>query len=432
MTIKTSKRNIYQQYTYSYPHKHAYRILENPIALKLEWQKENQSNLFAYLHIPFCEMRCGFCNLFTIANPKNGVGEYLDALQREALTYQSSLPNKKFEEYAIGGGTPTFLSPSQLEKMLSIFQNNLGVEMKEKYGSIEASPKSITTEKIKLIEAYGINRISMGIQSWIEAETKLLGRPQKIEEVTQAIEKIKSSKIPEINLDLIYGIYGQTKKSWRYSLEKTLNYEPTEIFLYPLYTRPLTGLSKMQKESIDNRLELFRIGRDFLKNNGYEQISMRCFRKKNTPYISNNYKSTQDGMIGIGAGARSYTKDLHYSTNYAVSRKATKAIIHAYSERENFNTINYGFYLNQEERMRRFLIKSLIDGGKLNVADFQNDFGKDVLSIGIVNELLENNWLEENEKGFQLSEKGMEMEDAIGPMIFSENVKLLMEEFELS
>lgn len=423
--------NIYEQYTYSYPHKHAYREL-NPIHLKTVWEKEDISNLFAYLHIPFCEMRCGFCNLFTIANPKEGVSQYLDALQREALNYKEALPLAQFEEYAIGGGTPTFLTELELEKMLSIFKNDLGVDTKNKYGSIEASPKSISREKVNLIENYGVNRISMGVQSWIEEETKLLGRPQRLKEAERAVEIIKASKVPEFNLDLIYGIHSQTKESWMYSLERTLDYEPTEIFLYPLYTRPLTGLSKMQHDNQDNRLYLYRIGRDFLKNNGYVQNSMRCFRKADAPIISNNYDSTKYGMVGIGAGARSYTKELHYSSNYAVSRKATKAIIHDYSQREDFTMVNYGFNLNKEEQLRRFVIKSLIDGGKLNIQKFKSLFGKEITSMEMMAQLFVNNWVEEKGDFLQLNERGMELEDAIGPMLFSKEVKTLMNAFELS
>ena len=432
MIATKPKLNIYEQYTYSYPHKHTYQPLAKKVNLKEAWQAEDTSNLFAYLHIPFCEMRCGFCNLFTIANPKEGVGQYLDALQREALTYRENIALINFEEYAIGGGTPTFLSASELARMLAIFKEDLGVDTQQKYGSIEASPKSITAKKIQLMETYGINRISMGIQSWLTTETKLLGRPQSPEEVSKAVDLIKASSIPEFNLDLIYGIHGQTKASWLYSLEKTLVYQPTEIFLYPLYTRPLTGLSKMQHNIIDNRLTLYRIGRDFLKNNGYIQTSMRCFRKADAAEIGNNYQATINGMIGIGAGARSYTRDLHYSTNYAVTRKATKAIIHAYSLKDNFDTVNYGFYLNEEERMRRFLIKSLIDGGTLYPEVFEKEFGKDCFSLASMQRLLNEGWLEQEAGYWQLNEAGLELEDAIGPMFFSETVKKLMQAFEFN
>jgi len=335
MIATTSKLNIYEQYTYSYPHKHTYRPLAQKIPLKKVWERESKDNLFAYLHIPFCEMRCGFCNLFTIANPKEGVGQYLDALQREALTYKAVVAPTNFEEYAIGGGTPTFLSTTELARMLAIFEEDLGVNT------------------------------------------------------------------------------------------------PTEIFLYPLYTRPLTGLSKMQQSGTDNRLALYQFGSDFLKENGYIQTSMRCFRKANAPVISNNYSATTNGMIGIGAGARSYTSNLHYSTNYAVTRKATKAIIHAYSLKENFEMIDYGFRLDKSEQVNRFLIKSLIDGGTLYPEVFQQQFGLDCFSLPIIQQLREKKWLAQTENYLQLSEAGMELEDAIGPMFYSDNVKQLMQAFEL-
>ena len=424
--------NIYQQYAYSYPHKLAYREFEEPKTVKEAWEKERKSNLFAYLHIPYCEMRCGFCNLFTIANPKEGLNDYLRALKREALSYKEILPEIQFEEYAIGGGTPTFLDIDQLGQMLSIFKNDLGVNTNEKYGSIESSPKSITPAKIQLIEDYGINRISMGIQSWIEAETKQLGRPQSPELAAKAVQVLIDSKIPEVNTDLIYGINGQTAKTWQYSLERTLAYTPTEIYLYPLYTRPLTGLAKLNNQaSIDNRLLLYRQGRQYLLENGYRQVSMRCFRRLDAPVIQSNYDATADGMIGIGAGARSYTKTLHYSSEYAVGRKAIKSIIQAYSERVDFTLINYGIHLNQEEQIRRFLIKSLIDGGRLDYRKFKERFQQSIFDFEGIQDLFDQNFLEREANFIQLSIKGLEMEDWIGPRLFSKQVNDRMNAFQL-
>lgn len=424
--------DIYQQYAYSYPHKLAYRVFGAPLSLKEVWQKEQKTRLFAYLHIPYCEMRCGFCNLFTIANPKEGLNDYLAALRREALTYKDFFPALQFEEYAIGGGTPTFLDPDQLAKMLSIFKDDLGVNTNEKYGSIESSPKSITPDKIQLIEAYGIKRISIGIQSWIETETKQLGRPQLPELASKAVQYLVNSKIPEVNIDLIYGINGQTAKTWQYSLERTIEFQSTEIYLYPLYTRPLTGLDKLNSPiSNDNRLFLYRQGRDYLLANGYQQVSMRCFRKIDAPIIDSCYDSTSDGMIGIGAGARSYTNTLHYSSEYAVSRKAIKSIIQAYSEKEDFTFINYGIHLNEEEQIRRFLIKSLIDGGRLNSRTFEERFQQSIFDIAVIQDFLDQELLEQEAHFIRLSTLGLEMEDWIGPALFSSQVNDRMNAFQL-
>jgi len=427
--------DIYKQYAYSYPHKLAYRQLDQPKSLNEVWQDQSRTNLFAYLHIPFCEMRCGFCNLFTIANPKEGVSSYLTALNREAQNYSEQLPDKQFEAYAIGGGTPTFLSADQLSGMLSTFKNTLGVNTNEKYGSIESSPKSITAEKIALIEEYGINRVSIGIQSWIEEETKQLGRPQTPQLAANAVQMLTDSKIPEVNIDLIYGIYGQTAESWQYSVERTMEYQPIEIFLYPLYTRPLTGLEKINKvQETDLRLSLYRSARAYLLANNYHQVSMRCFRRDNAPDIQSDYESTTNGMIGIGAGARSYTNNLHYSSYYAVGRKAIKSIIHDYSEKskEEFNRINYGIQLNKEEQIRRYFIKSLIDGGKLNSNKFKEQFNQSIFDFPIINDLLQKKYLTKNNEIVQLSVKGLELEDLIGPSLFSKQVNELMDAFQLA
>ncbi|MBX2872641.1 MAG: STM4012 family radical SAM protein [Saprospiraceae bacterium] len=424
--------DIYQQYAYSYPHKLAYREFDKPLSLKEVWQTENQTKLFAYLHIPYCEMRCGFCNLFTIANPKQGLDSYLAALRREATTYRAALPNIQFEEYAIGGGTPTYLNVDQLANMLSIFKNVLGVDTNEKYGSIETSPKSINADKIKLIEAYGINRISIGIQSWIEAETKQLGRPQTPSLAAMAIRQLVDSAIPEVNIDLIYGINGQTTESWQYSLESTVAYQPTEIFLYPLYTRPLTGLAKINSQPTnENRPSLYRQGREYLLANGYEQVSMRCFRSLTAPTVPSNYDATLHGMIGIGAGARSYTTKVHYSGPYAVSRKAIKSIIQHYSEQEDFSSINYGIHLNEEEKIRRFLIKSLIDGGRLNTHTFREMFNQSIFELEVIQDFFDQGFLEKESNFIQLSRTGLEMEDWIGPALFSSQVNDRMNTFQL-
>ena len=424
--------DIYQQYAYSYPHKLAYRAFETPLTVKEVWQNEQQDHLFAYLHIPYCTMRCGFCNLFTIANPKQGLDEYLAALKREASTYRSVLPAMQFEEYAIGGGTPTYLHADQLATMLAIFKNDLGVPTNDKYGSIETSPQSINSEKIQLITAYGINRISIGIQSWVEGETKQLGRPQSPVLATQAVQQLIASEIPEVNIDLIYGVAGQTSKTWQYSLEKTIAFHPTEIYLYPLYTRPLTGLAKINPQpEKDHRLSLYQQGRDYLLANGYRQVSMRCFRRIDAPLIHSDYDATKDGMIGLGAGARSYTQSVHYSSQYAVSRRAIKSIIQDYTHQENFATIHYGMHLNKDEQIRRYLIKSLIDGGHLHMDSFEERFRQSVFEVADMQYFWEQNYLEKDGPIIRLSTQGLEMEDWIGPRLFSSQVNHRMNAFQL-
>ncbi len=376
-------------------------------------------------------MRCGFCNLFTIANPKEGIQSYLNALEKEIDTYIEKVPNIKFTQYAIGGGTPTFLETPELNRLFEIMIR-VGVPIETHYGSIEASPKTLTADKIKLIENYGITRLSLGIQSWIEEETKALGRPQSPKITSDVVGKLATSAIPEFNLDLIYGIKGQTIHSFNYSIDRSLEYQPTEIFLYPLYVRQLTGLNKINHQQEDHRTALYTAGRFRLLKAGYEQLSMRCFRKRNqqAPTITDQYDPVLDGMIGIGAGARSYTQNLHYSSDYAVHRKIVKHIIANYSSKTNFDTISYGFELNIWEQKTRFIIKSITDGGRFSIEKYKTLFRTNPFEeFELLRELLERQWLIYYHNHYRLSPIGMAYEDIIGPAFYSSNVRALMENF---
>src|SRR2546429_410658 len=108
----------YLAYTYAYPHKTAYRAFSSPLALSDLWAQENREAAFLYLHVPFCEMRCGFCNLFTTVNPQDSfVTQYLEALKRQARSVREQLSDVRVACMAIGGGTPTFLTVSELAQL---------------------------------------------------------------------------------------------------------------------------------------------------------------------------------------------------------------------------------------------------------------------------------------------------------------------------
>ncbi|BDS13267.1 STM4012 family radical SAM protein [Aureispira anguillae] len=428
--------NYFQGYSYSYPHKSTYRPLKEARSLKEVWANENKERLFLYLHIPFCEMRCGFCNLFTMANPKTThESPFIQALERQAIQVKEALGASNFNRLAIGGGTPTFLSLPDLERLFFIINDIMGAKTSAIPSSIEMSPKTASKEKLALLKAQGISRASIGVQSFLLEETKALGRPQTTAEVVKALKIIRNSGIPEMNIDLIYGMAGQNKQSWQYSLEQSIAFQPEEIFLYPLYVRPLTGLGLKEKEWNDHRLNLYRFGRDFLLSQGYEQVTLRIFRNKKAAKMpAPPYNSPEDGMVGLGVGARSYTKNFHYSSEYAVGRKGVKNIIHDYNQqtKEQFQSVIYGTYLSLEEQKRRYIIKSLLEGAYLDFKAYYNFFGS--LPLEDVPELEELYSLDLAPKAahqLQLNAAGLELSDVIGPWLYSNSVKEMMQKFEL-
>lgn len=431
-------QNPYEGYAYSYPHKHAYRPFETAIPLQELWQNESKDALFLYLHIPFCEMRCGFCNLFTVANPKGNLEEqYLKALKTQAETVKKALGESSFARIAVGGGTPTFLEMPDLAQLFSIIQSIMGVNTHQTPFSFEMSPKTITPEKLQFLHQNGVDRVSIGIQSFVENEQKSLGRPQKNKEVFDALSMIRTVDFGSLNIDLIYGAYGQTAASWLFSLQEAMHYKPEEIFIYPLYTRPLTGIEKMSKNDTDNRFELYLLAKDFLISNGYEQVSMRMFRLKTTKNTDNApfYCCQEDGMVGLGAGARSYTKYVHYSSEYAVSSKNVKGIIQDFTEKlpTDYAVADYGIRLTDDELKRRYVIKSILQTTGLDLNQYRNFFNSEVLEEQPkLIELLESGLcFFENETCLKLTSQGIDLSDAIGPWLYSTEIMSKIKEFDL-
>src|SRR5262249_48189136 len=130
--------------------------------------------------------------------------------------------------------------------------------------SVETSPRTADADKLRLLRAWGVDRISIGVQSFIEAETAAVGRAQKTEWVEEALIHIRETGFPTLNVDLIYGLPGQTVARWLCSLRAALRFAPEELYLYPLYVRPLTGLGRKEKAPNDIRLACYRAGREFL------------------------------------------------------------------------------------------------------------------------------------------------------------------------
>ena len=244
----------YQGYVYAYPHKTAYRPIE-PRPLRDVWAKDPQDSLLLYVHIPFCTMRCGLCNLFTTPNPHRGMVElYLDALRSQAEAVRTELPGATFSRFVIGGGTPTFLDRDDLHQVFTIARDVMGADLKAVPIGIETSPDTLTGDHIAMFRGWGVNRVSIGVQSFIEGEAANSGRPQSRRDVDNALSLLADAQFPTFNIDLIYGLPGQTVGTWRYSLEEALRFGPQELYLYPLYVRPLTGLGRSRKEWDDVRL----------------------------------------------------------------------------------------------------------------------------------------------------------------------------------
>lgn len=430
------EQSPYQSYVYAYPHKTAYRSLPQPIPLRTAWDTERRDALFLYLHIPFCEMRCGFCNLFTTVNPKGDIEErYLATLERQARRVQATLSPARFARFAIGGGTPTYLTPANLHRLFDIAEQIFGADLRRVPTSVETSPKTSDRARLNVLRERGTDRISIGVQSFYEEEAAAAGRPQTTAVVEAALERIRALGFPTLNIDLIYGIGGQTVESWLGSLRAALRYQPEELYLYPLYVRPLTGLGRHARAWDDIRLSCYRAGRDLLLSQGYHQVSMRMFRAAHAPTLDGPiYCCQEDGMVGLGCGARSYTQHLHYSSEYAVSAGGVRAILQDYLARDDasFDLAHYGYQLAEEDLRRRYTIQSLLQADGIDRVAYQRHFASDAPSdIPQLYDLVASELATLDSERLALTARGLELSDSIGPWLYTAQVQALMEAYEL-
>ncbi|WP_328864593.1 STM4012 family radical SAM protein [Streptomyces sp. NBC_00304] len=443
----------YQSYVYAYPHKTAYeplgRLPGGRPALRDLWAGEGKDALSLYLHIPFCEVRCGFCNLFTrVGAPDELTGRYLDALDRQATAVREALGDTepvRFASAAFGGGTPTFLTAGELERLCDIAEKRMGADLRSVPLSVETSPSTATADRLAVLAERGTTRISIGVQSFVEAEARAAVRPQRRADVEAALGLIRDARIPVLNIDLIYGIDGQDESSWRTSLDAALQWRPEELYLYPLYVRPLTGLGRTGAAAADaepawdeQRLRLYRAGRDHLLAHGYEQVSMRMFRRAGAPPAEgpDDYACQTDGMVGLGCGARSYTSRLHYSFDYAVEMRQVRTIIDGYTETEDFSHAEVGRYTDGDEARRRHLLQSVLQAGGMRLSEYRERFGsRPEEDFGAELDLFEERgWLDPDAPAaglLRLSPEGLAHSDALGPELFSPAVRAAMASYEL-
>ncbi|MCC6540442.1 MAG: STM4012 family radical SAM protein [Bryobacterales bacterium] len=417
----------YEGYAYSYPHKSAYRPLDEPVDLAALWARERREALFLYVHVPFCEMRCGFCNLFTAVNLDGDThARYLAALERQWTQVRAALGSgdAKFARFAIGGGTPTVLGAVLLARLLALAP-----------GSVETSPLTATAEKVALLRAAGVARVSIGVQSFVEEEARAAGRSQSNAVVRAALERIARAGFASFNIDLMYGLPGQTASSWLASLGEALTFAPTEVFLYPLYVRALTGLGRTGVTPEDAlRRTCYDAGRAFLLAEGFEQISMRMFRRGGAPPAGPQYCCQTDGMVGLGCGARSYTRALHWSFEYAVSAAPVRSLIDEYSAAPDsaFTSARYGIALDGDEQRRRFVIQSLLQADGLDLAAYTARFRSEAMAdLTALPQLIEAGWARREYGALRLTEEGLAQSDAIGPRLYSPAVRARMEGFAL-
>jgi oxygen-independent coproporphyrinogen-3 oxidase len=425
-------------YVYGYPHKKAYRALKEPRAPRDVWRDEPRGRLFCYVHLPFCTMRCSFCNLFTyVPGDEAPADAYLDALARQMEHYDEVLRPAHFRRLYVGGGTPTYLTVGQLRRLVRDLRDILGVDPASTHGCIEASPETIDEDKVGALRELGFQRVSLGVQSFVADELRHVNRRFDFDRNLAAVELVGRAGFPHFNVDLIYGLPGQTLPSWRYSLDIAAASPVTSLFLYPLYVRPLTGLDRCggRPPASHDMAEMYDAALERLTAAGFRQMTMRQYVRGSAGAANpgDDYLCQRDGMLGLGAGARSYTRALHYSTPWKmVARNIRTAVADYESAWQSGDTlIRHGFVLDADEQRRRFVILSLLYDG-LDRAAFAAAFAADAVRLFAPQwqALIDEGCVSDDGAAFRLTPHGVRHSDVVGQLFFSERVRRLVESFE--
>lgn len=355
------------------------------------------------------------------------VDDYLAAMERQLAQYD--LAQVTFADLTIGGGTPLYLTVDQLERLFAMAER-LTFALKKHERIIETSPRQTTAEKAARLKAHGVTRVSLGVQSFHDQELVTLGRIHRSNEIHQALEVLKQADFSCLNVDLIYGVPGQTPDTVLESLRQALAYAPEEIFLYPLYIKPGTGLYQRQQQQEQSAYQLYCLLRERLLAAGYGQTSMRRFvqgfAETDEPWSGCGFC---EHTLSIGCGGRSYIDELHFCTAYGVSPSGCRAILQDYLQKRDHQAITHGYLLSDDERKRRFILKNLLYVQGLPAAAYEAQFG----SAPLADYPLLIQWIEagfaawDGAGNLRLTQEGLDLSDYLGPQLISQAVKAKME-----
>ncbi len=416
--------SIYTDYMYSYPHKTAYRLFP-PLSLVSRLEMLQGSCASLYFHIPFCRSKCAYCNLFSLPGcDSEFIDTYLHAVARQAAQLAPLAGGLRFDSFAIGGGTPLLLTPKQLDKLLSL-ASLFHVDPQTVYTSVETSPEYADKERLDVLRRFGVSRLSIGIQSFRDDELSALGRRPRRADIYPALERICQAGFPTLNIDLIYGIKGQTPESLLYSLREALQFGPDELFIYPLYVRRGTGIR--EREDDDVCLRLYFTARDYLLVQGFRQTSMRRFVRR---VDAETHSCGDEVMLSCGAGGRSYLGDLHCATRYSVRPGHIRDVLQCYVGTADYTVVDNGIFLAPDEQRRRYIIKNLLYYAGMDKEEYQTRFGQSVDADPLFASLAERGWLVDDGRHIRLTDEGMSRSDFIGPLFISPAIRARMDTYD--
>lgn len=361
-----------------------------------------------YLHLPFCISKCPYCDFNSYQlKEDNQISSYISALYQEITTYSKKLKKSNIKTIYLGGGTPTILSGVQIYDILEFCKSKFTID-KDAEITIEANPGTLDGEKIKLLIESGINRLSLGAQSFNNLFLKKLGRIHNTQDIIDSYYLARKEGFNNINIDIMFALPEQTTEDLQVTLKKAVSLKPDHLSLYNLTIKPGTEYYKKYKKgklklpNEDEEFDMYNWAIKFLEESGFEHYEISNFARPYKRSMHNLIYWQNKPYLGIGAGAYSFIKGYRYM-NYESPARYVKEMMSGKLPVDN------GEKLSLRKRMIETIILGLRTKDGVGYKKFKTRFGVNLNDIFFkqVNKLVNLALLEKGDCKIKLTKKGI-------------------------
>ena len=370
-----------------------------------------------YLHIPFCKSKCAYCNFFSLVTEKK-MDDYVSALKKEIINRKSYLGDDVVKTIYFGGGTPSLLPVKYVDEILELLHENYNIISNPEV-TLEINPDTIDKEKMFALKRLGVNRMSVGIQSFNDDDLRYLGRRHDSRHALQVLDDLNSVGFDRITLDLIYGMPTLTEEKWNHNLDIFFSTGISHLSAYALTVEPKTILGqKIEKEELqevseEDTIRHYNILVERTKENGFEHYEISNFAKEGCRSQHNSIYWQNVKYLGLGPSAHSYDGN---SRQWNVSN-LTKYIqlidtgTECYYEKE---------ILSKEDKFNEYVMTSLRTSWGCDVEKIERDYGKSYAHnfLKNVKKYLDSGIMLVKDNNFILTDEGMLFADGIAADLF--------------
>lgn len=326
-----------------------------------------------YLHIPFCQRRCVYCDFYSTTGGAAERGRYVDALCRELAARAAEAARPRLSTVYLGGGTPSQLSPGELERLLRAVYNTFDVASDAEV-TLEANPDDLTADYVAALSALPVNRVSLGVQTFDDDALHLLRRRHTGQQAEEAVERLAAAGVENLSLDLIYGLPGQTLPQWEADLDRALALPASHLSAYALIYETGTELWRMRlrgevaEADEELSLSLFERLMDRTAEAGYAHYEISNFAREGRQARHNTAYWTGAAYIGCGPGAHSYDGQAVRRQNLPGLQAYVAASPDVPCQTERLST---------DERFNEFILTSLRMADGLDLDALAERFGQE-------------------------------------------------------